>query len=825
LHQVGWTRALLLSFGSSVHAFTLVLSSFILGLGLGGLAAPLARAPGARLPAFLVAAEAAAGLGGLLAAARAGDLPLEVIRFLGGGPPEYAALLRWEAGRALAIVLIPTAAMGAVFPLLVAALARGASGASAAVGRVTLVNTLGVLAGSLGGGLLLLPALGTRGTLVAASALNLLLAAGVAAAALPRRAGIPAAALLAVLAAAAPALAPPWPLHRVHCGPFLYASRYAEGAGVSGSGRDLDRVLRDLHWDMPFSVEGRSLAAAVLRAPDGNAYLRINGKTDASSVEDMDTQTLAGHVPLLLHPAPRRVMVVGLATGVTAAAAASHRPEALDVAEISPEVREAEREFRGINGDVTARPFVHVLLEDGRTHLEHASALYDVVISEPTNPWIAGVSDLFTVEYFRAVRARLAPGGIAAVWVQAYGLTREDFRLALRSFREVFPGAAVFEPSPWQDYLLVAPRDGVLDAPAALAARPWPSGEAAGSLGSVGIRSREELLGLLLLDAGAAAAFAGEGELHTDDRLQLEFRAPRRALGGEGGAFSREEIEALRREQPLPAGAGVDGAAMEGVRTGRGMALEALACQRGSRDGRLGGPLLRGIVDDPGRMEALLPEIPRHMREPLAASLRAGLPPFRAGADRAGRRRRPGRRRGLPQGRAAPALERHGAPPRVPRPLPPRGRRRGGRPAPGGRALARRRGPLPQPALRAGPGPPRPRARRPRPPRRGGGGPGARPGGPAGFRGGDGGPRRAVPRREAHRRGPRPPRPGPGPRAGRPRPRRPGAPALRGGPPPLPPPGDRGHSPSPREPASPRPRPPAGGRMPPRAEGPRWRGS
>ena len=626
VYQLGWTRTLVLAFGSSVHAFTLVVSVFILGIGLGGLLVPLARASGPRLLALLVAAEAAVGLAGWFATVQAGLLPLSVIEFVGSGVPDYGSLLRWEAARILGIALLPTAAMGAVFPLLIAALAPGRAGASRAVGRVYTVNTAGVIAGSLGGGMLLLPALGTRGALLCASSLNLLLAAAAALALLPRRRGLPAGALLLAAAAAAPFAAPSWPDHRIHCGPYLYARNYL--TRVREDGLDLDRVLRNLHWDMPFTAEGRSLSAAVVRGPDGNFFLRVNGKTDASSVEDMDTQTMVGHLPVLLHPAPRRVMVVGLASGITAAAAASHGPETLDVAEISAEVRAAEREFRVINGDVTRRPFVHVLLEDGRTHIEHSSSLYDVVISEPTNPWIAGVSDLFTTEYFEAVKSRLAPGGIAAIWIQAYGLSRDDVRFLLRTFLSVFPGASVWEASPWQDYVVVGSRDGALDPAAALAARAWPDGnsEAAASLAGAGIRAREDLLGLLFLSPSAAAEWAGPGELHTDDRLQMEFRAPRRALSGEAGAFDPLEIDALRAAQPLPAGAGIDPARMAEVRRARALALEGVAALRPSPDGRAGAPLLRALMADRKRLDEVLPEVPKAAREAVAAALRGEDP-------------------------------------------------------------------------------------------------------------------------------------------------------------------------------------------------------
>ncbi len=578
LYQLGWTRALVLCFGSSVHAFTLIVAVFILGLGLGGLLAPAfrGRGRGALLPLVLV--EAAVGIAGWMSVVQIAHLPVAVAGLTGEAIPDYPDLLRWEAGRTLMLALLPTLGMGAVFPLIVAALDPGAEGASRAVGRVYAVNTAGVILGSLGGGLVLIPALGTRALLLAAVVLNLLLAGALAAAAWPRVRGLAAAGGLLALGGFLAGAAPAWHPWRMHAGAFIYRGDYQEKAGSESI--PLDRAMRDDGWDMPYASEGRSAAVAVFRNPDGSLFLRVNGKTDASTWEDRSTQMLLGHLPALLRGSPDHVLVVGLATGMSAAAAASHGPRSLDIAEISAEVLEAERLFRPWNGDVTHRPGARVLLEDGRTHLEHAGDLYDAITSEPTNPWIAGVSDLFTVEYFEACRDRLAPGGVVGIWLQSYNLSVEDFRLVVRTFRSVFPGATVWELVPGCDYCLIASREEGTDLAAGLASRPWPGGEAAASLAAAGLRGPEDALALLFLDREETAAFAaagGDASLHTDDRLQLEFRAPRGAFE----ARSYQEMDywttrAMRGSGPHPDLPGIDPARWLGVRESRDRALRGL---------------------------------------------------------------------------------------------------------------------------------------------------------------------------------------------------------------------------------------------------------
>jgi spermidine synthase len=625
LYQLGWTRALVLCFGSSVQAFTLILSTFVLGLGLGGLLAPILRARGAALAVPLVLLETAVGVAGWTATVQLANLPLSVIEFHAAGAPSWGELLRWEWTRTLAIALLPTLAMGAVFPAVIAAVASGGEGASRAAGRVGATNTAGVLLGALVGGMLLIPAYGTRTMLVAAACGNLLLAAVVAAAAFPPRRALAAAAGLAAAAAATAFATPPWLPHHFHSGPYLYSRSYLDKSKAWGT--TLARTLRDSGWDMPYVREGRSAGVAVFRHPDGSVFLRVNGKTDASSVGDMSTQLLLGHLPMLCRPGAERALVVGLASGVSASAVAAHAPRVLDVAEIAPEVAEAERCFRDVNGDVTSKPGVRVILDDGRTHIEHSGATYDAIVSEPPNPWIAGVSDLFTVEYYRACRARLSPGGALCVWLQAYGLSLEDFRLVVRTVRSVFPACAVWEADPWQDYLIVALNDDAADPVAIVASRPWPVGEAAKGLEAAGIGTREEALAALFLDRAGTAAFAEGGidkDLHTDDRLQLEWRVPRTTLADATGLIANPaQLDPARSAGDPARFPGVDAARLAALRAARREGIDGQTALTGYPDPRTGRSYLLPYVAEPKRLEPLMAEISPSLRETLRPRLAA----------------------------------------------------------------------------------------------------------------------------------------------------------------------------------------------------------
>ncbi|NUN53724.1 MAG: hypothetical protein HUU06_13205, partial [Planctomycetaceae bacterium] len=352
--------------------------------------------------------------------------------------------------------------------------------------------------------------------------------------------------------------------------------------------------------------------------------LRINGKTDGGT-GDLSTQVLLGQIPALARPGARRALVIGLATGISAAAVASHGVPEVDVVDICPEVVDACRIFEPINGGLLRRPGVRVVVEDGRTHVEHARGTYDIIVTEPTNPWIAGVSNLFTREYFEACRDRLSGDGVVCVWLQSYGISREDFAMTVRTVRSVFPRVTVWEAMPYVDFILLASKDPAADLPAVIAGRPFPGGEAGASLALGGIGSREALLATLALGEEAAAAFAGEGPLHTDDRLQLEFRTPRGAFGDRGyEPFRADAMDGILDASPILAHARdpADFAALEA----------AIGARKRIREGtgwfkRTDQPLVRERFRDllerePGTLLDLCRDLPEPLRERAEAVAR-----------------------------------------------------------------------------------------------------------------------------------------------------------------------------------------------------------
>ena len=254
----------------------------------------------------------------------------------------------------------------------------------------------------------------------------------------------------------------------------------------------------------------------------------------------MLTQKLLAHLPLLLHPNPRRVCVIGLGSGVTLGASLTHPVERVDVVEISPEVVEASSFFAAENHNALNDPRTELIVGDGRSHLLLSTGQYNVIISEPSNPWMAGVASLFTREFFLAARARLAPDGILMQWAHTYSITDADLRSIVATFISVFP-----EGSAWlvaeSDLLLVGATGPIAALEDGIAAA-WSRPGVAADLDEAAVRDPFSVLSLYVAGGGELHHYAGDALVQSDDRLLLEYSAPRAVYG----VFQRANVERLR---------------------------------------------------------------------------------------------------------------------------------------------------------------------------------------------------------------------------------------------------------------------------------------
>lgn len=522
VYEVAWSRALALAIGSSTYAFTAMLVAFLVGIAggsamyswLGG----NRRATAAQFALIQGAIGITATLS-LLALGRVSGLFLLGVSW--SDAPGFVEAV--QVAVSVGIMLLPTLLIGATFPCAVAVVAPDPVRTGREVGTVYAVNTAGAIVGSVIAGFVLIPTLGAHAAAKLGIIVNLLLAAGLLAASrrLDPAARWGASAAAIVLALGVWAL-PAWNERVMTSGAAVYAKNYLR-ARSDGAWMTAPTLPTSQH--IVYYRDGLSSTVSVHRERD-NLFLRVNGKTDASTTDDMPTQLMLGHLPLLVHPAPSEVAVIGLGAGVTVAAVARHPVTHVDVVEIEPAVVEASRFFSHVNDGVLGDPRVRTVLADGRNYLLTAPRRFDVIISEPSNPWIGGVASLFSREFFVLARERLRPGGLMLQWLQAYGLTPDDFRMVVRTFRSAFPATTVWSMGSG-DFLLLGAADPVVVDLRRIKEFDRLSPGAVRDLARLGLRDWAGVLGFYVLSEEDTERFAGTGPLNTDDRLTLEFSAPR----------------------------------------------------------------------------------------------------------------------------------------------------------------------------------------------------------------------------------------------------------------------------------------------------------
>lgn len=448
VYEIAWIRMLSLVLGASTHSFELMLSVFILGLALGGLAVrrtvDRVASPERRLGAVQVAMALAA-----VATLPVYDRTFELMEWLmkGLSRTEAGYLLFNLSGQAIAaLVMLPaTFCAGMTLPLLTGALIRRGAG-EAAIGRVYAANTLGAIAGVLVAVHAGLPWLGLKGTLIAGALLDAVLGIIL----LWRFAAGPRA--LALAAALCAALFVPLAT-RFELDPRKMTAGVFRHGDLSGS-----REATIL-----YQKDGKTATVHLVRYPEATS-IRTNGKSDGSVNLDPDgrrgtdeiTMVLTGALPLALKPEAKSAAVIGIGTGLTThTLLQSLAIERVETVEIEAAMAEAARNFLPRNSAAFADPRSTILIEDAKSYFSSRNRRYDLVISEPSNPWVSGVSSLFTREFYRRIRSHLNPGGLLVQWFQLYEIDPSLLATVMQALADQFPHYAVFAPSD-HDLLIVA---------------------------------------------------------------------------------------------------------------------------------------------------------------------------------------------------------------------------------------------------------------------------------------------------------------------------------------------------------------------------------
>jgi len=531
-YEIAWTRLLAIEIGSSTYAFTIILATFLLGAVIGSLLFQREFALGKQASVTTFSwTQTWIGVAAVVSLVLFQWIPSVIPVLLRATHRSFGGLVLAQMVTSALTVLPMAVVFGFNFPaalVLLSGMEEGTgqpgskekNGRTAqAVGRAYAANTVGAIVGSLVTGFLLVPSSGSFRVIALTAAVNVVIAIVLETAFRPRRA----VALAANFGALGTALVVGFLPY------FNNPARLSLSAALYGNtfqGRlTLDEIAATN--DVVYSGEGVNDSIAVIRS-DNYVALRVNGKVDAST-GDARTQLLLGHLGAALHTAPKRVLVVGFGSGMTVAAVARYPDvERIDCVEIEPAVVRASPYMESLNRGVLDDDRVNIIFDDARNFLLTTRDKYDLIISEPSNPWIAGIATLFTDEFYAGVRQRLAPGGMFMQWVQAYELAPEDLKMIAATLAPHFAEVTLWRgESP--DLLFL----GRTEAGPLTFARLrgfWENKGLRRDFDAMDVHEPEGLVAYFLLDDAAVRRLGKGSRRNTDDQTLLEYHAPRTLL-------------------------------------------------------------------------------------------------------------------------------------------------------------------------------------------------------------------------------------------------------------------------------------------------------
>ncbi len=523
--EVLWTRLLSNLLGGSIYAFGTMLATFLAGIALGSaIAARRARSRQRARSGFAVAQL------GIAASSLAAFAAVDRLPQLAGSGAASGDLL-FGAPIAAATLLPGALFIGATFPFAVRILTGNASQAGPASARVYAWNTLGAIGGAVATGFVLLPGLRLAGTAAAAVAASLAVALAASLLATPRLKTLAAVALagLALLAASPPRT--PWQVLRTAP---LSGKPWPGEVNFYGVGRSATVLLLEHGGEWRLTTNG--LPESAIQSPGGRPGRFAIARWLAL-------------LPVASRPDARSYLIVGLGAGVTLEAIPQTVVD-IHLVELEPEVIRANRSVAGERRqDPLADPRLKIYVNDARSALALSDRRFDAIVSQPSHPWTAGASHLFTREFFALVRQRLRPEGVFVQWIGLRFVDEMLVRSLLATLLDVFPHVEAYMPPPGGGLLFLAGLEPLAVEEAV------ESGLAAGGeqWRGLGVLTPEDVLAARVLDRQGARRLAAGAALTTDSRNLLQTRSPRilhAPLGGRGADALLAEHDPLTRLDP-----------------------------------------------------------------------------------------------------------------------------------------------------------------------------------------------------------------------------------------------------------------------------------
>jgi spermidine synthase len=527
--EVGWTKYLAIFVGTTLYGFAVILMVFLSGIALGSWAVRPWLGQERRTVALLVWGLLAIGLAIGLTRPALSLAPAVLARTVGEG-----GSVVWIYAFLVAVLAPSTLLFGALFPASLELYCGGAANVRARAGRAYAFNTLAGIAGSVAAGFWLIPQFGTERLLLGLALVFPFTAAMVAFALTPTiraRMAQGAAALVAVVLVVLPAL---------DYRPLVRAVTFRDPASMNDDPST---------WRFEYLREAQAGVVSVITRDGTIGALQTNGLTEShlnfvDPTQSSATESLLGLAPYLLHPGPHAAFVVGFGGGNTAYALTRTRSlQTIRVVELEPAIVDAVRTVTRGFVPALLDPRLELTINDARNALLVDDARYDLIVSQPSHPWLAGSGTLFTREFFEIVRSRLEPGGVFGQWVNLFHMDAVTLGAILKSFYEVFPHGFTLRPGQGRDLLVFGSERPLRVDPARIEAE-LAHRELGQHLARLGIRSTVQLLADFVLSRDEIVEKVRTGPRNTDTNLVSEVRLARIGRRHDQGA----EVDRFLRE-------------------------------------------------------------------------------------------------------------------------------------------------------------------------------------------------------------------------------------------------------------------------------------
>jgi len=555
--EIALTKYLSLFLGPDTYVFCIMLITFLLGITIGSILINLLIT---RIADTLLTFGIFQLLIGLFCFA--GVLFYKIIPWL------YVVYFRETVEYSLKSVLIklslcsvamlvPAILIGALFPLALNYRTRSLSKLGTSVGKVYLSNTFGSVIGSFVCAFVMIPFLGIQNTIYVTICINIVVgllcvvkSPNFKISALLRPVTVrygkvdlqraltirffPATilVLISLLCIVSFLFIPKWDRGVIVSGTYVYADRafYGKGQSSPPSFAEFSRKYRDKKKHIIFYKEGINSVVSVSKKPGGNISMRVNGKVDAGTGGDMRDQILIAQIPMMIASSMNekldKALCIGFGSGVSLNVMSVYNVNSIRVVELEAAVLEAGQYFEEVNDNVLNKENVIATVNDGRNHLLLTEERYDVILSEPSNPFISGAAKLFTKEYYQMAEKKLSDNGIYAQWIPLYGFDEVSLKGVLKSFIAAFPNSLLFNYSSGNVVVMGFKKKPVIDVGKIKELFYQEEIRKFFLHKEVDLKEFHEFFALFKMGGGNIRDFVRDAVENTDDNSLVEYLAP-----------------------------------------------------------------------------------------------------------------------------------------------------------------------------------------------------------------------------------------------------------------------------------------------------------